>query len=55
MQQEFEGKLDAIIDSMPLDHQLDYFFSAADYAEEVWGKDIADKLISDFIMDLEMQ
>ena len=35
MQQEFESKLDAIMDSMPLDHQLDYILAAADLSEEV--------------------
>ena len=55
MQQEFESKLDAIMDSMPLDHQLGYILAAANSAEEMWGKDIADKLVTDFIMDVEMQ
>ena len=55
MQQEFESKLDAIMGSMPLDHQLDYILSAADFAEEVWSKEIADYLVSDFIMNVEIQ
>ena len=52
MRSEFQTRLNTLVKEIPADHQVEFIIMVGDMASANWSREIADEIISDFLINI---